>query len=99
MFDEDFARLFRSMNRRSGNLFDIVSNDEELTQKLLGNIKTRYAPHSVDETIRELVEEIAQSLIWSGRAYFFLHDRSEERRVGKECRSREVLYDCTSRIV
>lgn len=81
MFDEDFARLFCSMNCRSGNLFDIVSNDEELTQKLLGNIKTRYAPHSVDETIRELVEEIAQSLIWSGRAYFFLHDDTEQEKI------------------
>ena len=39
MFDEDFARLFRSMNRPSGNLFDIVSNDDELTQRLLGNVK------------------------------------------------------------
>lgn len=81
MFDEDFASLFCSMNRRSGNLFDIVSNDEELTQKLLGNIKTRYAPHSVDETIRELVEEIAQSLIWSGIAYFFLHDDTEQEKI------------------
>lgn len=78
MFDEDFASLFRSTNRRSGNLFDIVSNDEELTQKLLGNVKTRYAPHSVDETIRELVEGIARSLIRSGRAYFFLHDTEQE---------------------
>lgn len=81
MFDEDFASLFLSMNRRSGNLFDIVSNDDEFTQKLLGNIKTRYAPHSVDETIRELVEEIAQSLIWSGRAYFFLHDDTEQEKI------------------
>lgn len=81
MFDEDFASLSLLMNRRSGNLFDIVSNDEEFTQKLLGNIKTRYAPHSVDETIRELVEEIAQSLIWSGRAYFFLHDDTEHEKI------------------
>lgn len=81
MFDEDFANFFWSMNRRSGNLFDIVSNDEELTQKLLGTIKTRYAPHSVDETIRELVEEIAQSLICFGRAYFFLHDDTEQEKI------------------
>ena len=77
MFDEDFARLFRSMNRRSGNLFDIVSNDDELTQRLLGNVKTQYAPHPVDETVRRWVEEIAQSLIWFGRAYNFLHDDPE----------------------
>lgn len=81
MFDEDFANFFWSMNRRSGKLFDVVSNDEELTQKLLGNIKTRYAPHSVDEAIRELVEEIAQSLIWSGRAYFFLYDDTEQEKI------------------
>lgn len=81
MFNEDFARLFHSMSRRSGNLFDIVSNDDELMQKLLGNVKTRYAPHSVDETIRKLVEEIAQSLIWSGRTYYFLHDDTEQEEI------------------
>lgn len=78
MFDEDFTNLSSAMNRRSGNLFDIVSNDEELTQKLLGNIQTRYAPHSVDETICELVEEIAQLLILSGRAYFFLYEDKKQ---------------------
>lgn len=81
MFDEDFARLFHSMNRRSGNQFEIVSNDDELTQKLLGNVKARYAPHPVGETIRELVEEIAQSLIWFGRAYYFLHDNTEQEEI------------------
>lgn len=74
MFDEDFARLFHSRNRRSGNLFKIVTNDDDLVQKLLGNVRTRYTPHSIDETIRELVEEIAPSLICFGRAYYFLHD-------------------------
>ena len=81
MFDEDFARLFNSMNRRSGNLFEIVSNDDELMQKLLNNVKTRYARHSVDETIRKLVEEIAQSLIWFGRAYYFLHDDTGQEEI------------------
>jgi len=81
MFDEDFSRLFRSMNRRCGNLFEIVSNDDELMQKLLGNVKSRYTPHSVDETIRTLVEEIAQSLIWFGRAYYFLYDDTEQEKI------------------
>lgn len=81
MFDEDFARLLHSMNRRSGNLFEIVSNNDELMQKLLGNVRTRYAPHSVDETISELVEEIAQSLIWFGKAYYFLHDDREQEEI------------------
>jgi hypothetical protein len=81
MFDEDFARLFHQVNHRIGNLFGVVSNDDELIQKLLGNVKTRYASHSLDETICELVEEIAQSLIWSGRAYYFLHDDTEKEQI------------------
>lgn len=69
------------MNRRRGNLFNVVSNDEVLSQKLLSNIRTRYDRHSVDEIIRELVEEIAQSLIWSGRAYFFLYDDMKQETI------------------
>ncbi|MGJ3257006.1 MAG: hypothetical protein ACFE0K_11850, partial [Alcanivorax sp.] len=81
MFDEDFSRLFHSINRRGGNLFKIVSNDDELMKRLLGNVKTRHASHSVEESIRKLVEEIARSLIWFGRAYFFLHDDAEQEKI------------------
>lgn len=81
MFDEDFERLFRSTNRRGDNLFEIVSNDDGLAQRLLGNIETRYSPHPVDEAVRELVEEIAQSLIWSGTALYFLRDDTEQGKV------------------
>lgn len=81
MFDEDFMRLFDLMNHRNGNLFETVSNDEELMRKLLGNVKTRYAPHSIDESIHHLVKDIAQSLIWSGRAYFFLHEDTEQEEI------------------
>jgi len=77
MFDDDFARLFRSNNRRSGSLFNIKSNDEAVVQKLLGNAET----HSKDEKIRELVEEIAQLLIWLGRAYYFVYDNTEQEKV------------------
>ena len=66
MFNEDFARLFNSMSPESSNLFQIVSNDEDLMQKLLRNVNPRYGSHRVDESIRELVEKIAQSLIWFG---------------------------------
>ena len=81
MFDEDFAGIFNFVNRHDNRLFDIVSNDDELMQRLLGNVKTRYAPHPVDETIRELVEEIAQSLIWFGRAYYFVHGHTENKEI------------------
>lgn len=81
MFDEDFARLFGSTNHRSANLFEVFSNDEELTQRLLGNVETSYAPQSRDETIRELVERISQSLIRFGTAYYFLFDDAEHGNV------------------
>ncbi|WP_218838545.1 hypothetical protein [Halopseudomonas pelagia] len=73
MFDEDFSRMFHVTNQRD-NLFEFVSNDDELTQKLLGNVNTRYTQRSPDKTVHDLVEEIARSLVSSGRAYYFLHD-------------------------
>lgn len=81
MFNEDFARLFRSANRRNGNLFEMSSNDEALMKRFIGGIKTRYAPHSLDETIRELVEEIAYSLILFGTAYYFIHGDIEHGNI------------------
>lgn len=81
MFDEDFTRLFDSMNHRNGNLFETVSNDDGLMRKLLGNVKARYSPHPIDESIHNLVKDIAQSLIWSGRAYFFLHEDTEQDEI------------------
>ncbi|MEI8665124.1 hypothetical protein P4S81_09775 [Pseudoalteromonas sp. B28] len=82
MFDEDFARLFHPTSRGSSNLFEIESNDNDLMQKLLGNVNTRYyGSHTIDESIRELVEGIAQSLIWCGSSYFFLHDDTEQEKI------------------
>ncbi|MBY5929874.1 hypothetical protein KUV86_12215 [Halomonas sp. DP8Y7-3] len=81
MFDKDFATVFFSPNRQSGDLFEIVSNAEEIMTKLIGNTKVRCAPRSIDGTIRKLVEEIGQSLIWFGRAYYFLYDDKNNGQV------------------
>jgi hypothetical protein len=81
MFNEDFARLFNPMSPESSNLFQIVSNDDDLMQNLLGNVNTRYGPHTIDESIHELVEKIAQSLIWFGSSYFFIHDDTEQDKI------------------
>jgi hypothetical protein len=81
MFDEDFARLFHSINHQGGKLFNITSNDDGVTQRLLGNFKMRSSPHSVDATIRELVEQIAQSLIHFGRAHYFCHEDREQQEI------------------
>ena len=78
MFDEDFSRIFKYSNRRSGMLFEINTNDQDLTGRLLGNVRTRHSPHSLDETIYSMVEEIAQSVAWCGYADYFLHDNSEK---------------------
>ncbi|MDJ1462707.1 hypothetical protein [Nitratireductor sp. GZWM139] len=77
MFKEDFADIFNYANRSSGKFFDISSNDEDLTERLLSNVHTRYGPHPVDKTVREWVEVIAQSLVWFGAAYYSLTDDTE----------------------
>ncbi len=68
MFDEDFSNIFRYSTRNKSNLFNVDSNDDEFTRRLLHNVKVRYNPHRKDEILREWVEEIAQSLICYGVA-------------------------------
>lgn len=77
MFTEDFSRIFRYSDWHNGSLFKICSSDEELTERLLSNVQTRHGPHPVDETVREWVEDIAQSLVWFGAAHYFLKDDAE----------------------
>lgn len=81
MFNEDFTRLFHLGSRRNRNLFEVVSNDDDLVQKLLSNVSTRYVVHAVGEAILELVTEIAQSLICFGNAYFYVHDDTEQGNI------------------
>ncbi|WP_299202197.1 hypothetical protein [uncultured Tateyamaria sp.] len=45
-----------------------------MTERLLESVDTRYSPHGVQETVREWTEEIANKLIWSGKAYYHLWD-------------------------
>lgn len=78
MFDEDFSRIFCHYDRHKETLFEVTSSNYQLSDRLLGNVKTRYGPHPIDETIRSVVEDIAQSLIWFGEAYYFLHDDLEK---------------------
>ncbi|MFP7607005.1 hypothetical protein [Serratia quinivorans] len=81
MFNEDFPGVFHSARRQVNNMFNIESNDEGLTQKLLANVHTRNRQYSVDETIRELIEEIAQSLVWFGKTHYFVHNICEQDKV------------------
>ncbi|MTD41177.1 hypothetical protein GIX45_21660 [Erwinia sp. CPCC 100877] len=81
MFNEDFARIFCSGSRRTGHLFSIESNDNQLEQKLFGNIKTRHSPYRIDEKICELVEDVAQLLIEFGDAYYFVYDNIEKQEI------------------
>jgi hypothetical protein len=77
MFDEDFARIFHYGSRNGGRLFNVYSSDNELIERLLSNVHTRRGPHSVDETLREWVEDIARSLVWFGAAHYSLKDDAE----------------------
>lgn len=81
MFNQDFARIFHYTTRRNEDIFNIESNNEELTQRLLGNVKTKYKSKDLDNIVRELVEEIARSLIWAGNANYFLYKSPEEDRI------------------
>lgn len=78
MFHEDFARLFRPTNRRSANLFEIQSSDKDLVEKILNNIQTRRSPRNLDERIRDLIEEIAHSLIDTGKAYYYVYAEGDQ---------------------
>lgn len=81
MFYEDFARVFNFVNHGDTNLFQVETNDEELIRKMFGNLQARYRKYSVDETIRELVEAVAQSLIWQGTAYYFVQNVPEQEKI------------------
>ena len=81
MFDEDFSSIFHYSNRRSGALFDVATSNQEVTERLLASIDTQYGPHGSDETILKWVEEIAESLIWSGKAYYYLWNASDSNRI------------------
>ncbi|MEZ9862481.1 hypothetical protein AB4353_04780 [Vibrio breoganii] len=78
MFNEDFSRVFSSLNQRNETLFSLDSNDEVLTEKLLLNVKGRYSRHCSDDVIRDWVEEIAQTLVRLKTAYYFLHEDTEK---------------------
>ena len=91
MFDEDFARIFRSSSHRSGGLFEVSSNNDKLANRLLGDVKTQYGPHPIDETIRKMVEDIAQSLIWYGDAFYFLQDEPEKEKTHVASFSRDRI--------
>ncbi|WP_323011965.1 hypothetical protein [Castellaniella sp.] len=81
MFDEDFARLLSSLNQHDGDSFKIESTDEPLTLKLLSNVRTRYSSRSIEKTIIQLVEKVAKSLVFFGRAYYFLYENTEQDEI------------------
>jgi len=92
MFSEDFLNIFLHSNSGSGNLFGIDTNNDKLTDRLLHNVKTPYGLGSKDETIAELIEEIARSLIWIGKAFYYLHDdnKKDETNIAS-CSSKSIF--------
>ncbi|RVU85883.1 hypothetical protein EOL70_00070 [Leucothrix sargassi] len=81
MFHEDFEGLFNPLHYRNRNLFEIKSTDDNLVLKLLGNVRVGYSSNVVGETIRELIDDIAQSLIRLGKAYYFLHEGTDQQAI------------------
>lgn len=82
MFDQDFSMLFRSVHRSNEiKLFDVISNDTELVSRLLRSVSSSYRSSPVDVSIRQLVEEIAQSLIQVGKAFYFFYEDVENNEL------------------
>lgn len=77
MFDEDFSFIFHYSDRQSGTLFDVTTSNQDLTERLLDSVDNRYSPYGVQETVQEWTEEIANTLIWSGKAYYHIGDDSD----------------------
>nr|WP_314089548.1 hypothetical protein [uncultured Shinella sp.] len=76
MFKEDFINIFH-LGDRSGKAFEIETNDSDLSDRLLTNIATRRRRHS-NEHLMGIVEDTVQSLMWHGRALYYLKDRTED---------------------
>ena len=72
MFDEDFGRLFNYVSKRNQDLFEITSSDDRLLDKLLGSASSRSYHRNTSEQVVGLVEEVAQSLIVRGKAYYYV---------------------------
>ncbi len=81
MFEEDFSRIFRYGDRNEGLLFHVASTDDTVAERLLRGVETRYGSHSLDRTIRELVEDIAQSITSRRIAHYFVRDDAENNEV------------------
>lgn len=81
MFNEDFARIFNYVTNRRESLFNIDTNNDQLAKRLFENTKTRYGTRRIDEILRSMVEEIAESLVFYGTAFYFLHDSAAEEEI------------------
>lgn len=80
MFDNDFSRIFYSSRRIDGSIFIVDSNDKNLVEQLLGNVQTRHRAASIDETIRQLTEEIAHALVSFDECYYFIHESTDNEK-------------------
>lgn len=99
MFKEDITNIFRASSRQTDGLFEVTSNNDRLTHRLLGNIKTRYASRSLDSTLRKLIEEIAKSLIWYGKVFYYLHDDEEKEETHVISCGTENLFNVAGYVV
>jgi hypothetical protein len=78
MFNEDFQNIFRYADRHSNKLFDIKTNSDTLAHRLLDGFETQYNPRSTDERLKEVIEDIVQSFLSNGNAFYYLHDNDEK---------------------
>ena len=81
MFNEDFSRVFRSINNHGDNFFEVSTSCNELMLKLISSTSSKYSRSSLDHKISKLVEEICQSLVWFDTAYYYCYDDPEQEEI------------------
>jgi hypothetical protein len=99
MFREDFLNIFHHGNGRSGKSFDIETNDNDLAARLLTNVETRDRRGRADERLLGLIEEIAQSLVWYGRAFYFIRDHDGRDEIDIISMSSENIFKIAGNII
>jgi len=77
MFKQDLENAFLMGGQRSEKNFDIFTNDHELTNRLLANIRNRRSARSTHDNIRNLLSDVAGELATTGRSFYYLHDSND----------------------
>lgn len=85
MFNEDFGNVFRARSYDEDDILEIESNNEELSNKLLSAIITRYDFHRAIRRVVDISNDIASDLICYGKACYFAYKTEDDELIIRSC--------------